>query len=596
MRPIKFLLAALLLLSFSVNAQTPSGFPITNSKGWIKYGYVQNDSGRIDAARDTNWIPRFTPTTVYWQKQFWTWNGSTWVKTSYIPAYTLMGIPVTDDSMVTQLTMQHWLDGVLGIAKNVSTAEDSLITSGAVWRALSALRHIYLEVPDSTFTITSDTTQSDGYVQYGYDGGFEQLLKAGSPDGGNRNTFVFNPYRFYNSSQYTKGAAVQSNISNETDSAWYQFLVESNVPGKTSSALVMKSDSLNRMVSIGLNPTYDSLRGYQLIFTKNGIKLGYRNGAVYNNASSAETAIIGLGVNSSGNVSLTTVPSGSSTVYVVIIASDGTLKKINSTSINAANIYNSDGAFPYGSIRIATGNYANVSFNNLNGFSVQSKFNVLAADSSGYAHANVMSRILNGSSFRAYTQMAATKGDSGNWMSLIQVFPDSIAINPFEGKLMIDTLNKAAGNVQLRYNTTTGAVSYLDTLHSLTLLTHRGIKITASVTGDSVYIDDFVKVATTTSASTITPNCDTTNMYTVTALATNPTFADPSGTPYDGQPLTIRVKDNGTSRSLTWNGIYRAGTDVALPTATTISKQLYSFFIYNAADSKWDLINVKNGF
>jgi len=592
MRPIKFLLAALLLLSFSVNAQTPSGFPITNSKGWIKYGYVQNDSGRIDAARDTNWIPRFTPTTVYWHSQFWTFNGSIWVKTSYIPAYTLMGIPVTDDSMVTQLTMQHWLDGVLGIAKNVSTAEDSLITSGAVWRALSALRHIYLEVPDSTVTITSDTTQSDGYVQYGYDGGFEQLLKAGSPDGGNRNTFVFNPYRFYNSSQYTNGVAVQSNISNETDSVWYQFLVESNVPGKTSSALVMKSDSLNRMVSIGLNPTYDSLRGYQLIFTKNGIKLGYRNGAVYNNASSAETAIIGLGVNSSGNVSLTTVPSGASTDSVVTIASDGTLKKRNVSAITGTTptlqqVLTAGSTLTTSNAIIGGGNDLSITGSGLTIISgrTSTRIGALGATSrNSFVEAN------------QYNSRMRTENTGSSNGSYLYVYKDSISIEPQFGNLYIDSLNRVPGNVQLRYNTTTGAVSYLDTLHNLSLLTHRGIKITASVTGDTVYIDDFVKVATTTSASTITPNIDTTNMYTVTALATNPTLAAPSGTPYDGQPLTIRMKDDGTSRSITWNGIYRAGTDVALPTATTISKQLYSFFIYNAADSKWDLINVKNGF
>lgn len=103
-------------------------------------------------------------------------------------------------------------------------------------------------------------------------------------------------------------------------------------------------------------------------------------------------------------------------------------------------------------------------------------------------------------------------------------------------------------------------------------------------------------IGTTASASTITPDADSHNVYTVTALATNPTFAAPSGTPADGQILIIRIKDNGTSRTITWNSIYRAGTDITLPTSTTISKTMYLQFAYNDADSKWDFIGLTSGF
>lgn len=97
------------------------------------------------------------------------------------------------------------------------------------------------------------------------------------------------------------------------------------------------------------------------------------------------------------------------------------------------------------------------------------------------------------------------------------------------------------------------------------------------------------KVSTVTSASTITPNADVTDIYTVTALAVAPTFAAPSGVPLEGQKLILRIKDNGTARALTWNAIYRAmGT--ALPTTTVLSKTLYLGFVYNFTDSKWDLI------
>jgi len=79
------------------------------------------------------------------------------------------------------------------------------------------------------------------------------------------------------------------------------------------------------------------------------------------------------------------------------------------------------------------------------------------------------------------------------------------------------------------------------------------------------------------------------NEYYLTALATAPTFAAPSGTPVNGNRLIIRIKDNGTARALAWNAIYRA-LEFALPTTTVISKTLYCGFIYNSTDSKWDML------
>lgn len=131
---------------------------------------------------------------------------------------------------------------------------------------------------------------------------------------------------------------------------------------------------------------------------------------------------------------------------------------------------------------------------------------------------------------------------------------------------------------------------------SQTVYSKSGNKITMSADLDSVGIDAFVHVATIASSATITPNSDTTDMQTVTALATNTTIAAPTGTPYDGKPLLLRIKDDGTSRTLTWNSAYRAGTDFALPTATTISKTMYVQFVYNTADSKWDAVGLTKGF
>lgn len=96
----------------------------------------------------------------------------------------------------------------------------------------------------------------------------------------------------------------------------------------------------------------------------------------------------------------------------------------------------------------------------------------------------------------------------------------------------------------------------------------------------------------TTIASSATPTPTGSsfwNFFTVTALATNATIAAPSGTPASANRIIIRIKDNGTSRTLAYNAIFRA-IGVTLPTATVINKTIYLGCVYNTEDSKWDVI------
>jgi hypothetical protein len=102
------------------------------------------------------------------------------------------------------------------------------------------------------------------------------------------------------------------------------------------------------------------------------------------------------------------------------------------------------------------------------------------------------------------------------------------------------------------------------------------------------------RVTNLLSSATITPPADTADQYNVTALAVPATIAIPSGTPVAGQKLTLRIKDDGTARALTWTtsaGGYRViGT--ALPTTTVASKVVYVGCIYNATESFWDVVSV----
>ena len=98
------------------------------------------------------------------------------------------------------------------------------------------------------------------------------------------------------------------------------------------------------------------------------------------------------------------------------------------------------------------------------------------------------------------------------------------------------------------------------------------------------------RLATIASGATPTPNSDTTDFYYITAQAEAAAFAAPTGTPVEAQRLLIRIEDNGTARALSWNAIYRAGSDLALPTTTVLGKVMYCNFIYNFTDTKWDFI------
>jgi hypothetical protein len=104
------------------------------------------------------------------------------------------------------------------------------------------------------------------------------------------------------------------------------------------------------------------------------------------------------------------------------------------------------------------------------------------------------------------------------------------------------------------------------------------------------------RIGTTASSATPTPASDDVDMYTITALAEAATFGAPTGTPTNGQTLIIRILDNGTARSLSFNAIYRFSTDIPAPTTTVLSKTMYLGFIYNSAASKWDCVAKVDGF
>lgn len=90
-------------------------------------------------------------------------------------------------------------------------------------------------------------------------------------------------------------------------------------------------------------------------------------------------------------------------------------------------------------------------------------------------------------------------------------------------------------------------------------------------------------------ASTATPsiNSDTTDFYYLTALAVAITAITITGTPVDGQQLTLRFKDNGTARAIAWSSAFTSSGVAVLPTTTVANKTHLIGLMYDSQAAKW---------
>ena len=103
-----------------------------------------------------------------------------------------------------------------------------------------------------------------------------------------------------------------------------------------------------------------------------------------------------------------------------------------------------------------------------------------------------------------------------------------------------------------------------------------------------------LRIGTIASTATPTIDVDQYDQYNITALATAITSVTITGTPTDGQKLMVRIRDDGTSRSITW-GTSFVGIGVNdLPTGTAASKTHLIGFVYDAVNAKWACIAADN--
>jgi hypothetical protein len=92
-------------------------------------------------------------------------------------------------------------------------------------------------------------------------------------------------------------------------------------------------------------------------------------------------------------------------------------------------------------------------------------------------------------------------------------------------------------------------------------------------------------------SATVTPTIIN-DIVVITAQTTAVLFANPTGTPVQGQVILVRIKDDGTARAITFDTQYRA-VGVLLPTTTIAGKITYFSMIYNSTDTKWDVVQIQ---
>lgn len=162
--------------------------------------------------------------------------------------------------------------------------------------------------------------------------------------------------------------------------------------------------------------------------------------------------------------------------------------------------------------------------------------------------------------------IGALAGENDQPVNSIIINASGSTLDGTESGLYIDPVRNDTGNIvqAVYYNTSTKEITYA--------------------------VSAAPAIGTMTSGANIAPTT-TTAQYNVTALAVASNVDAPTGTPLDGQKLTIRILDDGTPRALTWNAIYEViGT--TLPTTTVANKYVYVGCIYNAQALKWDVVSV----
>jgi hypothetical protein len=140
---------------------------------------------------------------------------------------------------------------------------------------------------------------------------------------------------------------------------------------------------------------------------------------------------------------------------------------------------------------------------------------------------------------------------------------------------------------------TSGAYAITFTSTNTTGVTLPTTGTLATLTGTETFTNKRNTKRITTIVSNANPTINTDNCDCVTITAQAAAIASMttnlSGTPNNFDTLVIRIKDDGSSRNITWGASF-ASRGATLPTATTASKVTTVGFFYNSVTSTWDCV------
>lgn len=189
--------------------------------------------------------------------------------------------------------------------------------------------------------------------------------------------------------------------------------------------------------------------------------------------------------------------------------------------------------------------------------------------------------------------------DGSTWTDAINAFDDSTST--VKGKIMLQKLSDPGAWLLFDMLSLASPSGYRNLTVSLVAASLANpfndgdeliLKFTANGDKGDIAVSHILTAANYTTNTGTSLDCDSVDMFIVTAQAGPLLFNNPSGTPTQGQAILIRIKDDGTARALTYGSQFRA-IGVILPTTTVLSKTLYMGVVWNATDSKWDMVAVR---
>ena len=382
-----------------------------------------------------------------------------------------------------------------------------------------------------------------------------------------------------------KRTSTTGRTPNTTSSGNSQYINTGELALNLTDRKLFSSDGTNPAFEIGSN-----LNSLSVATTINAASHTVGSGFVANTTRLNSNTEVNLTVNNK-KLSFATVNS-SANVYFIQQSDDNFVLYSTNTSYGARAIW---------------GIVANSITSNFN-ISVRSSHNggltipagVTLLDSTGSQGTAGQVLTTNGSS-NVYWSTVTSGSSSTNtaaqyiW-SNTQTFQANIT---FSNTILGTTVNAATFSVGSNF------------IANATQVTLSGVAVSANATtgtsgqvlssnGTSVYWTSVgtPRVTAVASATSITPNCDNTDLVTQinTGVAGTLTINAPTGTPSDGQRLMFRIQSTN-AQTLSFNATYDASVDLALPTATSgASRYDYIGFMWNATQSKWNIVAKNFGF